>query len=117
MFLLDHTHSVWHCFIGSSWLHLIWRLAAGTCLAVIAHASRSRSPAQTLTAGNLPVGHWSGSLSEWGGHFEGHVRPFRNGFVLGVTDALVEVPWRLRGGSAEDLGALRGVVERSVSAR
>ena len=28
-------------------------------------ASRSRSPAQTLTAGNPPVGHWSGSLSEW----------------------------------------------------
>ena len=29
----------------------------------------------------------------------------------------LEAPWRLRGGSAEDLGALREVVERSVSAR
>ena len=53
-------------------------------------ASRSRSPARTLTAGNLPVGHWSGSLSEWDGHFDGRVRPFRNGFVLGVADALVD---------------------------
>ena len=53
-------------------------------------ASRSRSPAHALTAGNLPVGHLSGSLSEWDGHFDGRVRPFRNGFVLGVADALVD---------------------------
>ena len=53
-------------------------------------ASRSRSPARAVTAGNLPVGHWSASLSEWDGHFDGRVRPFRHGFVLGVADALVD---------------------------
>ena len=34
-----------------------------------------------------------------------------------LREGFGEVPWRLRGGSAEDLGALRGVVERSVSLR
>ena len=53
-------------------------------------ASRSRSPARVVTAGNLPAGHWSASLSEWVGHFDGGVRPFRHGFVLGVADALVD---------------------------
>ena len=53
-------------------------------------ASRSRSPVRGPSAGNLPVGHWSGSLSEWDGHFDSRVRPFRVGFVLGVADALVD---------------------------
>ena len=53
-------------------------------------ASRSRSPARVVTTGNLPAGHWSASLSEWVGHFDCGVRPFRHGFVLGVADALVD---------------------------
>ena len=53
-------------------------------------ASRSRSPARASTAGDLPVGHWSGSFSEWDGQFDSRVRPFRGGFVLGVADAQVD---------------------------
>ena len=53
-------------------------------------ASRSRSPARAASAGNLPAGHWSASLAAWDGHFDGRVRPFRHGFVLGVADARVD---------------------------
>ena len=59
-------------------------------------ASRSRSPARAVSAGNLPVGHSMASLAEWDGHFDGRVRPFRHGFVLGVADALVDGPDRRR---------------------
>ena len=31
-----------------------------------------------------------GVLEEWNGHFDGVIRPFRDGFVLGVDDALVD---------------------------
>jgi len=67
-------------------------------------ASRSRSPARAVSAGNVrvgqavsalmsrAVGHSMGSLAEWDGHFDGRVRPFRHGFVLGVADALWTVP-------------------------
>ena len=85
------------------------RLGAGaarsTSLASSAAAarSRSRSPVRAALSQATPrpasrrAGGCSGpelmvrgSLEEWSGHFDGLVRPFRHGFVLGVDDALVD---------------------------
>ena len=56
--------------------------------------SRSLSPSP---AGSEPVEHGSvsgssglGALVQWNGHFDGVVRPFRHGFVLGVCDAVLD---------------------------
>ena len=64
--------------------------SASSVLVADRAASRSRSPARAVSAGNLPVGHSMASLAEWDGHFDGRVRPFRYGFVLGVGNALVD---------------------------
>ena len=49
-----------------------------------AASPRSRSPVRS------GLGTSMASLEEWAGHFDGLVRPFRHGFVLGVEDALVD---------------------------
>ena len=54
---------------------------------------RSRSPCRSALGCDGSALTGSGAavtcLEEWSGHFDGVVRPFRDGFVLGVEDACV----------------------------